>query len=344
MIHDTQDTVDGTQWPTTSPEAAGLSPARLHALERALADGAFPKTDSVVVARQSQLVYEWYGRGTAPATLRNTRSVTKTVTSMLIGIAIDQGYLADVSVPIVSLLDDWLPVAHPDPRKAAITLEDFLTMSSALACNDNDPDSPGNEERMYPLPDYVRFTLDLPVRPLDGPAVTGERIFSYCTAGVATLGGVLERATGASVPDFAVRYLFDPLGIQSLTWQFSPSGLAMTGGGLCLTSRDLLKVGQLYLDGGRWQGVRVVSEDWIRASTRTHAQVDAHTAYGYLWWLRPFAGADAWLMSGNGGNKVAVFPSLQLVVVITSTNYNTPGMHLLTDRLLCDYILPAITT
>jgi CubicO group peptidase (beta-lactamase class C family) len=122
----------------------------------------------------------------------------------------------------------------------------------------------------------------------------------------------------------------------------------MTGGGLALRSRDLLKLGQLYLNGGVWDGASVVSQRWVEASTRPHARVDDETEYGYLWWLRAFPAGDsgrkyaAYFMSGNGGNKVAVFPALDLVAVITSVNYGARGMHEQVERLISEHILAAI--
>ena len=113
-----------------------------------------------------------------------------------------------------------------------------------------------------------------------------------------------------------------------------------------MTSRDLLKIAELYRNGGVWQGTRIVDEAWVKTSTQPHAQIDDQTEYGYLWWLKTFKrggkGYAAYFMSGNGGNKIAVFPELDLAVVITSTNYNTQGMHLQTEKLLTDYILPAV--
>jgi CubicO group peptidase (beta-lactamase class C family) len=314
--------------------------------------GAFTKVTSVLIARQGQLVYEAYFEGCNRESRMNTRSATKSITGMLVGIAIDMGFLAGVDALVLSFFPDKQPVQHPDPRKERVMVEDFLTMSSLLECDDFNPFSRGNEERMYLLEDWIRFALDLPIkgfpswttRPEDSPY---GRSFSYCTAGTVTLGGVLERATGMPVPQFAERYLFGPLGIREPAWQFIPLGTAMTGGGLALRSRDLLKLGQLYLQGGVWQGNRIVSEEWVQTSTRPHVSVDEATQYGYLWWLREFQCGErkyaAYLMQGNGGNKIAVFPELDAVVVLTSTNFNTRGMHEQTDTLLSEYVLAAFS-
>jgi CubicO group peptidase (beta-lactamase class C family) len=172
------------------------------------------------------------------------------------------------------------------------------------------------------------------------------RSFSYCTAGVVTLGALLERAVKRPVPDFAREVLFDPIGVEKTAWQFTPLGTAMTGGGLGLATRDLARLGQLYLDGGAWNGKQVLPKAWVAESVRAHAQVDEQTEYGYLWWLRTFeAGGKkhrAFLMQGAGGNKVAVFPDLQMVVVVTTTNFRERGAHQLSDRVLTA-VLEAVT-
>ncbi len=337
-------------WPAASAESAGLSSARLEAMEKAIRAGEFKKITSVVIARNGKLVYEAYFDELGVEGLRDTRSATKTLTGMLVGIAIEKGMLRGVDAPVLPFFKDQGAFQNPDPRKDKITVEDLLTMSSILECNDWNDFSRGNEERMYPLEDWAKFALDLPVRglpwelqPKAGPR---QRNFSYCTAGVFTLGQVVARAAKQPVEEFAVRNLFAPLGIQKAEWTFSPLGLAMTGGGLRLRSRDLLKLGQLYLNGGVWNDARVVSEQWVKASTRPQARIDDSTEYGYLWWLKTWNSGDrqfsSYYMTGNGGNKVVVLPDLKMVVVLTSTNYNTRGMHEQTEKLLTEFVLPAV--
>ncbi len=156
----------------------------------------------------------------------------------------------------------------------------------------------------------------------------------------------MGKATGMRTDHYAKEKLFEPLEISDEQWVYSPMNIPQTGGGLRLTSRDLLKVAQLYLDGGSWQGRRIVDEAWVHTSTQPHARIDDETEYGYLWWLKSFKsrgkGYPAFFMSGNGGNKVAAFPGLDMTVVITSTNYSTRGMHEQTEKLLTDYVLAAL--
>jgi CubicO group peptidase (beta-lactamase class C family) len=334
-----------------SADSNGISTDKLHSMEAAVRAGDFKKIGSVVIARHGKLVYEAYFDGD-DKTLRDTRSATKSITDALVGIAIREKKLSGVDARVLALLPERArKMQNPDPRKDKITVEDFLTMSSPLECDDWNDASRGNEERMYIVEDWAQFILDLPVR---GRMHLGEqpeappygRFFSYCTGGVFTLSEVLQKATGLRTDRYAQEKLFGPLGITDAQWVYSPMNIPQTGGGLRLTSRDLLKIAQLYLNGGTWQGNRIVDQAWVQASTRPHARIDDEMEYGYLWWIKSFKSGGkaypAYLMNGNGGNKVAVFPELDMVVTITSTNYSTRGMHEQTEKLLVDYILTSV--
>jgi CubicO group peptidase (beta-lactamase class C family) len=338
-------------WPQTAPSDTGFSEDKLRAMSAAVRSDAFKKVGSILIARHGKLAYEDYVDGDAN-TLRDTRSATKSITDILVGLAIGQLKLSGVDEKVLSFLPDRARrMQNPDPRKSAITIEDFLTMSSPLECDDWNDASRGNEERMYVVEDWAQFILDLPIR---GRMHLGEQIdppphgryFSYCTGGVFVLSEVLQKATGMRVDHYAQQELFAPLGISNVQWVYSPLNIPQTGGGLRLSSRDLLKIAQLYLNGGNWQGRQIVSQAWVNASTTAHAQIDDSTNYGYLWWLKSFKSGDksypAFFMTGNGGNKVVAVPELGLAVVITSTNFNTRGMHEQTEKILTDYILAAV--
>jgi CubicO group peptidase (beta-lactamase class C family) len=272
---------------------------------------------SVVVSRGDEIVSEEYLEGDADS-LRNTRSCTKTVAGMLLGIAIERGVVRGVETTLADLLGEPAP---------PVMLRDLITMSSCLDCDDWNADSPGDEELMYPRDDWLAFALGLPLR--------DEHTFSYCTAGVVALGIALERAMGEPLPAFAQRELFEPLGIDRAEWQKTPRGQTSTAGGLLLTSRALLALGRLYLEGGR----DLVPRAWVAESLRPHARIDDEIEYGYLWWLRTYAGEPGFFMTGMGGNRVHVFPGRELVAVITTTNFGRRDAHDLSDRLLVEQIL-----
>lgn len=328
-------------------EIVGADLDRMTALIEA---GEFGDVTSLLVSRDGDIVYEEYFDGLGPEARRNTRSVTKTITGAFIGLAIDRDEIAGVESTVLSHFPGR-EIRNPDPRKDAITIEDLLTMSSILECDDWNSFSRGNEERMYLIEDWTGFGLDLPVRgyppwsprPEESPY---GRSFSYCTAGIVILGELLERATGQSVEEYAQALLFEPLGIEDPQWQFTPRGVPMTGGGLGLRSRDLLAFAELYRNGGIIGGRQIVPADWVEASTRPHAQIDDATEYGYLWWRKDYEAGDrsfeSFYMSGLGGNRVTVVPELELVVALTTTNFGRRDAHPLADRLLTEHILPAM--
>ena len=320
------------------------------AITTAVKAGDYKQVTSVLLARDGSIVYEQYFDEGGASALRNTRSATKTITGMLVGAAVDRGLVRSDS-HVLDYFHDRQPLLYPDPRKSKITVEDFLTMSSILECDDENSFSRGNEERMYLVEDWVKFTLDLPIKGFPEWQPTPKkspygRAFSYCTAGPTTLGPLLQRATKEPLQQFASRTLFEPLGISDARWQLTPQHDVMTGGGLQLTTRDLFKLAQLYLNGGKWNSRQIISATWVRESITPHVNVSPDIDYGYLWWLQNFhlgeRNVHSWGMYGTGGNKVYVFPDLNAVVVVTTTNFRVPHAGDLTDSLLTQLILPAV--
>ncbi|MEM8982651.1 MAG: serine hydrolase [Pseudomonadota bacterium] len=299
--------------------------------------GVYEGVSSVLLAHKGKLVLEVYFDGWDRDDLHSTRSAAKSITSALVGIAIDQGFIESVDAPLLPFFPEYDgDIANWDERKRDITLAHILSMSSGVR---------GNEDAMYPTDDWIKFYLDQPLAAAPGTQ------FSYATSGVVTLGNVITRASELRIPAFADKYLFRPLGITAYQWPITNSrgnqGLAMTGGGLQLRPRDMLKFGQLYLDGGVWQGERLVSSEWIRTSTQTHATSDLYGEdFGYLWRMidrevdeRAVRSFEAW---GNGGQFIMVFPALDLVAVFTGENYGQfPEMER-PFEMLDRYILPAI--
>jgi len=334
----------------SSPQAEGIDPALLDSLDAAIRNKKFENLNSVLIARHGKLVYEKYYNGFSDSSLHDTRSSTKTLISILIGMAIDQKLIASEKAPAFAFYKER-SYAHKDPRKEKITIEDLLSMSSPLECDDDNQFSAGNEERMYLTEDYIQFLMDLPIRGIAPFATKPEdqpygRSFNYCTAGTVYLGAILTKASHTTVEKFAEKNLFGPLGIHHYKWQYIPGGMVMTGGGMRLHSRDYLKLAQLYLNRGSYNGKQLVSADWVLKSVTPKANARDNVDYGYLWWLqefgRPGKEHKAFYMSGNGGSKIAAFPDLDLVVVLTSARYGNYRGHLQTEKALSEYIVPSV--
>lgn len=338
--------------PVEPPAADSTAAGAFGRMETAIRAEEYQKITSVLVAQNGRLIHESYYDDAGAEERRNTRSATKTVTAMLVGAAIARGAIPDAQAAVMPFIADHGPFENPDPRKDRITVEDLLTMSSLLECDDSNSFSRGNEERMYLIEDWVKFAFDLPIRGFPAWMTRPEaapygRSFSYCTAGTTTLGAVVQSATGTPLPAFASEVLFAPLGIDGEAWQLSPIGLAQGGGGLGLRSRDLLKLGQLLLDGGRWEGRQVLPEAWVTAMTTPHASVgDGRGDYGYLTWLPSYTVAGkaypVWMMAGSGGNKVVIVPELHAVVVVTTENFDVRNPHAIADSLITDRALAAL--
>lgn len=311
--------------------------------------GTFENITSILVARGDKLIFEKYYMGQDSTSLHNTRSATKSIATLLIGIAIREGAIKSEKDPFLSYVRHLERQKEWDARKLDITIEDLLTMSSILECDDNNPFSRGNEERMYLIEDWLQFFVELPVRsytfgprPEEAPYA---RVMSYCSAGSAALAEVIAGAVQRPVEEFAREMLFRPLGIEQYTLHYTPTGMLNTAGGSEYRSRDLLKLIRLLVQGGRWEELTILDTSWVTKATTPSVQAGADAEYGYLLWLRRYGKEKNYLtyaMAGNGGQKVLAVPELDLTVVITTKNYGNRKAHQYTDQLLEEYILPAV--
>lgn len=312
------DLADG--WRSARAGAVGVDEAALQTIVRGLAatdplNDSTPRVHALVVARRGRLVLDEYFYGTGPDQLHDLRSASKAVTSIMAGAAMYQGAeyrgaRLDASSPAGTMAG------------APVTVGQLLTHTSGLACDDGDDASPGNEGAMQAQraePDWYRFTLALPRAHPPGAR------YAYCSGGINLVGHVIGQATGQWLPTFFERAVARPLGIAHYAVNLMPTGEAYAGGGLHLRPRDLLKLGQLYLDGGTWHGTRVVSAAWVAQSTARHVDLPDGSTDGYGWHRHVLRarGRDyqTYEASGNGGQFVVVIPELQLTVATTAGNY-----------------------
>lgn len=330
-------------------KANSTTDRHLQKLDSAILAGTYEQITSVLVAKSGQVLYEKYYNGRNQDSKHNTRSATKTMATLLMGIAIREGHIKSEQEKIFKYLKHKLPAQNPDPRKENITLEDLLTMSSILECSDWNNFSRGNEERMYIIEDWTSFLLDLPVRSYPFEPKPAEqaygRAFSYCSAGAAALTEVVQAAVGMKADQFAKKHLLEPLEITDYILHYSPEGTLNTAGGSEYKSRDLLKLGQLCLNEGRWNGKSIIPASWLKKATTPKARIQEGIDYGYLLWLRSYGKEKSYktfYMSGNGGQKVMAIPALDVAVVITTTNYNNRNAHIYTNEIVSDFIIPAM--
>ena len=319
-------------------------------MDSTIISGKYEQIKSVLIAKNGKLFFEKYYNGANQNTMHNTRSVTKTMASLLTGIAIKEGYIQSEKDKIFKYLQHKTPVQNPDKRKEDITLEDLLTMSSVLECNDNNSFSRGNEERMYPVEDWTRFFIDLPIRSYPFEPKPEEqpygRSFSYCSAGAATMAEILQSAVGMKLDQFAKKHLFQPLGIEKYKLHYNPEGILNTAGGSEYKSRDFLKLIQMCLNKGIWKDQQIMDTSWLEKATTPKVTVHTGTDYGYFFWLTSYGKEElykSYYMSGNGGQKILALPELDVTVVITTTNYGNRNAHNYTDEIMNEFIIPAMT-
>jgi CubicO group peptidase (beta-lactamase class C family) len=306
-----------TYWPTngwrvTTPEQQGMDSDKLrealdHIQQRDLS------IHSLLIVRNGYVVLDAYFYPYNEKNVHDVASVTKGITSTLVGIAIDEGKIKSVREPVVKFFSEN-PVAHNEASKQRLTLEHLLTMTSGLQCE------PGNNEltllQMKQSDSWVKFMVNLPMAEEPG------RKFVYCSGGMHLLSGIISRVSGGSAYMFALRSLFEPLGIRDAVWPADPQGVSHGWGDLHLHPRDMAKIGYLWLNQGTWNGRRVISADWVDQSTRVHAAAGPDNEYGYGLWIR--SGTGLYEALGRGGQRISVVPSKKIIVVFTGGGFE-PG-------------------
>ncbi len=327
-----------TYWPTNgwrsaAPEEMGMDSEKLAQMVEHIQQEKL-NLHSLLIVRNGYLVTELYLYPYSANQVHWVMSVTKSVMSALVGIALEKGYLKNVNQTLFSLLPDQ-GVANLDEKKKAITLEDLLTMTSGLDCNENP--APG-EPNFRANNDWVKFMQDLPMAAQPGTT------FNYCTGAVELLSAVIQKTTGLNARMFATLNLFSPLGYELISeahWPPDPQGITIGGYGLALTSSEMAKLGYLYLNNGQWDGRTILPASWVTTSTTSYANKGDKKEYGYLWWIDP---QGKWYAAlGLAGQHIFVYPAEKLVVVFTA-NLPIGNDADLTplQELLDQYILPSV--
>ncbi len=323
--------VDG--WLRSSPEAQGVDSRGLVQLFDAI-DGFRYAIRSVIVVRHGYLVLEAYTPLVGPDTRQPIYSCTKSLTSALVGIALDRGYLSSLDTPML----DFFPgrrCANPDPLKRSITLENLLTMTPGVKWWEMIAFHPDNTlMQMERSVDWVQFFLDLPLQADPGTA------WEYDSGGAHVLSAIIQQECGQSLAVFAQENLLAPLGIGPVDWPADPQGISYGYRGVSMTAPDMARFGLLYAQGGAWEGRRILSEQWVKESTRRRIGAAFGQGYACLWWVPPFGGHAA---NGYMGQRIFVLPERDLVVVMTS-GITGQAMMSLPESLMIRFILPAVTS
>ncbi|MCJ7538499.1 MAG: beta-lactamase family protein [Desulfobacterales bacterium] len=298
-------------WRSSTPEMQGMDSAKLLIADEFI-QNRLPDAFSLLVVKNGYLVFEKYYSWGSPEKYAVVHSVTKSVTSALIGIALDKGYLKSVDQKLIEFFPEYI-TDDLDPRKKEISLKHLLTMSAGFRWNDRGPVM-GD---WYTSSNWAKFTIQLPQENNPG------EVFNYNSSTSHLLSIILSKSTKTSTLDFAKQNLFEPLGIQSAYWHQGPQGYYIGGFGLGLSARDLAKIGFLYLNNGYWNGQSIVSEYWVKESADQQIQAVSHPiygtfGYGYQWWVKKVDDCSSFRAWGRRGQFIVIVPELDLVIAVTS--------------------------
>jgi CubicO group peptidase (beta-lactamase class C family) len=343
-------------WAIAAPDSVGIDGASLCGIAIRL-KASDADVHAVVIIRHGKLVFEQYFRGydepwggaRGPhdfdaATKHDMRSASKSVVSLLVGIAIDRKLIAGVDEPVVKFFPEY--AALKTPGWDAITLRHLLTMSSGIQWDENRPwtDPANDEPHLGKEADPIGYVLGKPI------AAAPDETWNYNGGGTDLLGNILERASGKSLNDFAREVLFEPLGITDGKWETYQNGRIAAAVGLRIRPRDAAKIGQLVLDHGAWKGRQIVPAAWIAQSVAPRFQTIGYFGglafYGYQWWLgRTLSRGEEikWIAAvGLGGQRIFIVPDLDLVVMTTSGLYTSPRQGNAALDILYSSVIPSI--
>ncbi|MGD8391806.1 MAG: serine hydrolase [Desulfobacterales bacterium] len=330
----------GDGWETGTLSEAGIDQKEIIAMMHAILGGHDKNLHSILLIKNGKLVLEEYFYGYNRDRLHYLASVTKSITSVLIGIAIDQKLPADVATKAYEFFPEYTGTKWID-QKYPITLQHVLTMSAGLdweAMKYSRRDSRHTTHQMYASGDPIGFVLQKNM--IEAP---GKK-FYYNSGLTILLGGIVKNTTGLTIDKFAEQYLFAPLGISNYRWDKFPDGHIQTDGGLSLRPRDMAKIGYMIMNNGKWKDRQIVSREWVTQSTQNH--IDAlGIGYGYQWWIGKTKINNQTIKvlfaSGHGGQKIFIIPQLDLIAVFTSRVFNSKG-HSAPEGFLLKYIIPSI--
>ncbi|TDD99916.1 serine hydrolase domain-containing protein [Flavobacterium sandaracinum] len=315
--------------------------AKIEDLNRKIAKKNYREVTSIVVIKNGEILIEEYFNGANRNTLHDTRSVGKSFASTLMGIAIKEKYIKSEMQTLKEFynLKSFQNYSH---AKDSINLKSLLTMSSTFEGSDMNSESPGNEENMYPTKNWVGFTLNLPI---DKTKQINKQ-WDYFTAGCIILGDIINKSVPNGLEKYSNEKLFKPLGIKNFKWQFTPQNVVNTAGSLQLSSLDYAKYGQLYKNNGNWNGKQILSKEWVTKSLSHQINISEDEFYGYLFWNKTYKiegkNYEVYYSSGNGGNRIFIFKDQPIVIVITSTAYNTPYGEKQVEKIMQQHLIPAI--
>ena len=336
------------QWRTADSAALGMDSEKFAELETMI-KAKYCNINGIVVVHKGHIAFERYYNGYGPNDTHHVASVTKSIISALIGIAIDAGYIRSVNEKVMDFFPEYAASAV-NTQKGAVTIRHLLTMTAPFPFSWKPGDRRGQEplDRLRRQRDWIKYTLDL----LGQKGQLGQ--FQYYTAGAHLLSAVITHVTGKCAREFANEFLFRPIGMKEIPehdmksfgledvfgknmkgWIKDPGGNSAGGWGLTLTPRDMARFGFLYLNYGVWENHQIISKAWIGESTAMNSN-----KYGYLWWLREDSGIFSYSALGDGGNMICCIPEKDLVVAIASKIVRNPS-----DRwsLIDKCIIPAVT-